>query len=333
MSKSENTPKRALVTGGCGFIGSHLVELLVAQGHQVTVVDNLATGHLQNLVSVKDSVTFVEADITEFDQISPAFQNQDWIFHLAALADIVPSINNPEAYYKTNVTGTFNVLQAARQHKCQRFVYTASSSCYGIPDQYPTPESAPCSPQYPYALTKMLGEELALHWAQVYGMPIVSLRLFNVYGLRSRTAGTYGAVLGVFLRQKLAGQAFTIVGDGTQTRDFTNARDVASAFYAAARSTVSNEIFNVGSGTHVSINKLANLLQGETCFIEKRPGEPDCTFADISKITQQLDWTPQISIEEGVEEVLNNIDYWANAPLWTPTSIKEATKDWFKYLS
>ena len=197
---------------------------------------------------------------------------------------------------------------------------------------FPTPETAEIRPQYPYALTKRLGEELVLHWAQVYKIPAISLRLFNVYGPRSRTSGTYGAVFGVFLAQKLAGKPFTVVGDGSQTRDFTYVTDVANAFVAAAQSELAGAVFNVGSGMTVSINRLCELLGGETIHIPKRPGEPDCTFADTSMIRETLGWVPKVDIALGVSEVLRQIDYWRQAPVWTPMSIADATKDWFKYL-
>jgi UDP-glucose 4-epimerase len=163
-------------------------------------------------------------------------------------------------------------------------------------------------------------------------MPCVSLRLFNVYGPRSRTNGTYGAVFGVFLAQKLAGKSFTVIGDGSQTRDFTFVTDVAAAFIAAAESLVSGEVFNVGSGGTYSVNRLVELLGGPVTYIPKRPGEPDCTFADTAKIRSLLDWRPEVSLEAGVAEMLKHIDYWREAPVWDPASIKEASRDWFAYL-
>src|SRR5262249_35186393 len=206
----------------------------------------------------------------------------------------------------------------------------ASSSCYGIPDQFPTSETAPARPQYPYALTKYVGEQYALHWAQVYKLPVVSLRLFNVYGPRSRTSGTYGAVFGVFLAQHLHQQPLTIVGDGTQTRDFTFVTDVVDAFVTAAASDVSGDVFNVGSTSTYSVNLLAKLIGGDTVHIPKRPGEPDCTFADTAKIRQVLGWRPRVSFEEGVRVMMDHIDYWRQAPVWNPASIAEATKEWFE---
>jgi len=178
----------------------------------------------------------------------------------------------------------------------------------------------------------MIGEELVMHWAQVYGFPALSLRMFNVYGPRSRTSGTYGAVFGVFLAQKLAEQPYTVVGDGKQTRDFTFVTDVVRAFITAAQSDLSGEIMNVGSGHTYSINRLVELLGGEVTYIPKRPGEPDSTFADITKIIKLLGWQPTVPLEEGIKVLLDNIDYWSEAPVWTPDTIKNATSDWFKYL-
>ena len=322
----------ALVTGGAGFIGSHLVDALLAEDISVRVVDNYSTGRPENLAHVSGKVEIIEADIAKSGSWQKSIQGADWVFHLGALADIVPSIQRPEDYFSANVNGTFNVLEAARNAGVKRFIYAASSSCYGIPESYPTAETAEISPQYPYALTKRLGEELVMHWAQLYNLPAIALRLFNVYGPRSRTSGTYGAVFGVFLAQKLAGKPFTVVGDGTQTRDFTYVTDVASAFLTAAKSSSHAQIYNVGSGETVSVNRLVELLGGEVTYIPKRPGEPDCTYADITKIRRELKWQPKVNIKHGVDNVLANIDYWKSAPVWTPATIAVATQDWFKYL-
>lgn len=324
----------ALVTGGAGFIGSHLVERLLADGYSVTVLDNLSTGRLANLARLEDNpnLRFHEVDITDSATIEPLFDDIDEVYHLASLADIVPSIQRPVDYHHANVDGTVTVLEAARSHDVSRFVYAASGSCYGIPDEFPTSETATIRPMYPYALTKYVGEQYVLHWSQVYGMPCVSLRLFNVYGPRSRTSGTYGAVFGVFLAQKLAGEPYTVVGDGAQSRDFTFVSDVADAFVTAGRSSLKGEILNVGSGGSYSVNRLVELLGGDKVHLPKRPGEPDQTFADIRRIKDLLGWRPQVGFEEGVGILLENIDYWREAPVWNESSIAEATQDWFKHL-
>lgn len=325
---------KCLVTGGAGFIGSHLVDLLLAQGHGVLAIDNLCGGWKANLREAEKSSSFrfVQADIRDKKAIQEHFAGIDWVFHLAALADIVPSIEKPRDYFETNVDGTFNVLEASFQAQVKRFLYAASSSCYGIPKQYPTPEESPPSPQYPYALTKYLGEQLVLHWAQVYKLPALSLRLFNVFGPRSRTTGVYGAVFGVFLAQKLHGKPYTVVGDGKQTRDFTYVEDVANAFYTAAESSLSNDYLNVGSSGHYSVNRLVELLGGPVVPIPKRPGEPDCTFADVAKIRAKLGWRAQVSFEEGVRRIVDRIEEFRHAPLWEPDTIEKATKPWFQYL-
>jgi UDP-glucose 4-epimerase len=325
----------SLVTGGAGFIGSHLCETLLRAGHTVRVVDNLSTGRLENLADFKDQgdLQFYPLDICNLDDLSPCFEGVDWVFHLAGLADIVPSIEEPVRYFQVNVQGTLNVLESARKAGVKRLIYAASSSCYGIPDLYPTPEFSPIQPQYPYALTKYMGEELILHWANTYKLPAMALRLFNIYGPRSRTTGAYGAVFGVFLAQKINGEPFTVVGDGTQSRDFTYVTDVADAFLTAATSDLVGEALNVGSGHHQSINTLLELLGGERTHLPKRPGEPMITFADTTQIEKKLHWRAKISFEEGVGEMLKRIDDWREAPVWKPDSIAEATSAWFKYLS
>ena len=331
---SENDSKIVLVTGGAGFIGSHLVDKLLEDGHEVRVLDNFSTGRPENLghIDASSSLSLHQVDIA-IDPISDYFEGVDWVFHLAALADIVPSIQQPGHYFNANVTGTLKVVEATRDAGVKRLLYAASSSCYGIPDNYPTSEEAEIRPQYPYALTKNLGEQTILHWSLVYNIPSVCLRLFNVYGPRSRTSGTYGAVFGVFLAQKLAGEPFTVVGDGKQTRDFTYVSDVVSAFLCAAASDLDGEVMNVGSGSTYSVNRLVELLGGDIVYIPKRPGESDCTFADVTKIHGLLNWKAKVPLEEGIQIMLDNIDYWREAPVWTPDSIATATKEWFDHLS
>ncbi|MGB0571028.1 MAG: NAD-dependent epimerase/dehydratase family protein [Alphaproteobacteria bacterium] len=327
----------AVVTGGAGFIGSHMVDVLVDRGFDVRVIDNLVGGREHNLAHHEGAgrVTLRRGDICDITPDDPLFKDARYVFHFAGIGDIVPSIERPVDYMSTNVMGTVRVLEAARNTNggrgVDRLVYAASSSCYGLA-RTPTDESHPIDPKYPYALSKFQGEQAALHWHEVYGLPVNSIRIFNAYGMRSRTSGAYGAVFGVFLRQKLAGEPFTVVGDGEQTRDFLYVTDVAEAFLAAAETEQLGEIYNLGAGKPQSVNRLVELLGGEVVRIPKRPGEPDCTHADIGKITAATGWKPKVSFDEGVAKVIANIDYWRDAPLWSPDSINQATKTWFLHM-
>ena len=324
---------RALVAGGAGFIGSHLVERLLSDGHDVVVADNFVTGRRENLAHLdSERLELLDVDVRDRQAVAEAAIGSDWFFHLAALADIVPSVERPVDYHSANVEGTLGALEGARQAGVETFVYAASSSCYGIPDVYPTPEDAPIRPQYPYALTKTVGEQYVRHWGRVYGLRTVSLRLFNVYGPRARTTGAYGAVFGVFLAQSLAGDPLTIVGDGTQTRDFVYVTDVVQAFTRAAESDLDDVVLNVGSGRPQSVNRLVELIGGDSVHVPKRPGEPDRTHADITRIRELLGWEPAVPFEEGVARMLERIEDWRDAPVWTPESIEEATRSWFGLL-
>ncbi len=323
----------AVVTGGAGFIGSHMVDLLVERGFRVHVIDNLVGGRTANLAQHKNNsgVVLDERDIRALSPDDKLFADARLVFHFAGIGDIVPSIERPTEYMSANVQGTVHMLEAARHAGVRKVVYAASSSCYGLA-AVPTREDHPIAPQYPYALSKYLGEMAAFHWHRVYRLPVNSVRIFNAYGTRSRTSGAYGAVFGVFLRQKLAGRPFTVVGDGMQKRDFLYVTDVASAFLAASETGKVGEIWNLGAGNPQSVNRLVELLGGEVVRLPKRPGEPDCTWADIGKITQDLTWKPAVSFEEGVRRIVADINYWRDAPLWDPQSIADATKTWFQYL-
>lgn len=332
-SGQDRLPTIAVVTGGAGFIGSHMVDLLAGKGFDVRVIDNLEGGREVNLEHhARNPRVAVEVrDIRDFEPDDKLFSGAKYVFHFAGIGDIVPSIERPIDYLSANVQGTVRVLECARHARVEKFVYAASSSCYGIAE-VPTAENHPISPQYPYALSKYLGELAVLHWHKVYKLPVNSIRIFNAYGIRSRTTGAYGAVFGVFLRQKLAGKPFTVVGDGSQTRDFVYVTDVAEAFWLAAEAALSGQVYNVGAGRPQSVNRLIELLDGPVVRIPKRPGEPDCTWADVSRIKRELGWSPRISFEEGVGRMLANIDYWREAPLWDAQSITKATESWFRYL-
>ena len=329
-----SAPKIAVVTGGAGFIGSHMVDRLLDEGFRVHVIDNLVGGRLENLAHRKDDPNLVveTRDILDLASDDKLFAGAEYVFHFAGIGDIVPSIDKPVDYLSTNVMGTVKVLECARHAKVRKLVYAASSSCYGLAD-VPTREDAPIQPEYPYALSKYMGEEAVLHWGRVYRLPVNSIRIFNAYGTRSKTSGAYGAVFGVFLAQKIAGKPFTLVGDGTQRRDFLFVTDVARAFFLAATSERVNEVFNLGAGNPQTVNRLIELLGGgEVVHLPKRPGEPDCTWADITKIQRDLGWKQLVSFEDGVGQMLKNLNYWREAPVWDPASIAGATKNWFAFL-
>lgn len=329
-----STHKIAVVTGGAGFIGSHMVDLLLHRGFLVRVIDNMCSGRHTNLSHHKSNphLEIYERDIRHLSAHEPTFKNAEFVFHFAGIGDIVPSIEQPAEYMDVNVQGTVKVLEACRSARIKKLVYAASSSCYGLAAT-PTDEQAPIQPHYPYALSKYMGEMACFHWHRVYRLPVNSIRIFNAYGVRSRTSGAYGAVIGVFLKQKLANKPFTLVGDGTQTRDFVYASDVAEAFFLAATTEKEGEIYNLGAGNPQSINRLIELLQGEIVTMPKRPGEPDCTWANIHKIQTELKWKPNVSFEEGIQKVLDQIEYWREAPLWDVESIQKSTKLWFENLS
>ncbi len=324
---------KSLVTGGAGFIGSNLVDKLVKEGHHVTILDNLSTGRFKNISHHnKKSVKFFKIDISKKVKLDKFFKNIKYVFHLAGLADIVPSIENPDKYFQSNVVGTLNIVQAAQKTNVKKLIYAASASCYGIPKKYPIKENAKIETKYPYALTKWQAEELIMHWVNVYNLPAISIRFFNAYGPRSRTSGAYGAVFGVFLAQKLANKPLTIVGNGNQTRDFIHVNDLVDGLIKAAVSKKTGEIYNIGSGKEVKVNTIAKLIGGKKINIPKRPGEPNRSLADIKKIKKDLRWSPKISIKEGISNLLKQIHYWNDAPVWTPKSIKKETRSWFKTL-
>jgi UDP-glucose 4-epimerase len=323
----------AIVTGGAGFIGSHMVDLLLTRGYRVRVIDNLVGGRKANLEQHAHEPR-LQAEFVDIRSLTPQsriFSGVDVVFHFAGIGDIVPSIDKPAEYMSVNVQGTVAVLEAVRHARVRRFIYAASSSCYGLA-AVPTREDHPINTQYPYALSKYLGELAAFHWSRVYKFGVNSIRIFNAYGTRSRTSGAYGAVFGVFLRQKLANKPFTVVGDGTQTRDFIYVTDVAEAFFLAGTAPLTGKIYNVGGGNPQSVNRIVELLGGDRIALPKRPGEPDCTWADITRIRTELGWNPKVSFEDGVSRIVATIDYWRDARLWTPETIATATKGWFEAL-
>ncbi len=323
-----------LITGGAGFIGSHTVDLFLSKGFKVRSIDNLSGGNLKNIEHLKKekNFEFIKADILKLEKIKTYINECSYVVHFAGIGDIVPSIEDPKKYILNNANGTLNLLENININKIKKFVYAASSSCYGLA-KTPTKETNPINTLYPYALSKYMGEQIVLHWGNVYGLKTNSIRIFNAYGTRSRTSGAYGAVFGVFLKQLIEKKPLTVVGNGKQKRDFLYVTDVANAFYKASVTKKNLNIWNLGSGNPQSINYLIKLLgRPKLVYLPKRPGEPEITYADITRIKKDLNWAPKVSFEEGVKKIIKNIDYWRDAPLWNKSNIKKATKTWFKYM-
>tara|TARA_Y100000996_G_scaffold110692_1_gene81829 strand:+ start:322 stop:1230 length:909 start_codon:yes stop_codon:yes gene_type:complete len=298
---------RSVVTGGAGFIGSNLVDHLVRIDHKVIVLDNFVSGKKANLAHhKKKDVKIIRVDISKSKNLDKYFKKVDYVFHLAGLAEIIPSIKNPKKYFNTNVLGTLKVVEAAKRAGVKKLIYAASSSCYGSPKNLPTSEKEKIDIKHPYGLTKFLGEQLVLKYATNFNMPNISFRFFNVYGPRLNMSGQYSAVFGNFLKQKKNNKPLTIVGDGKQTRDFIHVDDLTNAFIKVAKSRLVNKIYNLGSGKEISINKIANLFGGKKTFIPKRPREPKRSLANISKIKKDINWKPTITIQEGIKRLLKN---------------------------
>lgn len=325
--------KTAIITGGAGFIGSHMVDLLISKNFKVIVIDNLSAGNIKNISHhfKNKNFKFIKFDICSLEPKNNFFKNVEYVFHFAGMGDIVPSIEKPINYMNVNVQGTVRVLEASRMAKVKKFVYAASSSCYGI-NNSKIDENAKIINEHPYALSKYLGELSVLHWHKVYNLQVNVIRIFNAYGPRVKTVGTYGAVFGVFLKQKLSDKPLTIVGTGLQTRDFVYVTDLVNAFYLASQTEKTGEIYNVGSGKDQKILDLAKLISKKIIFIPDRPGEPFSFKANTKKITDHLKWKPIVDFKTGVKKMIKEIEYWKDAPLWTPIKIKKATKTWFKFL-
>src|SRR3989338_4558566 len=293
---------KMVVTGGAGFIGSHIVDALVARGDDVHVVDNFAAGRFDERTNSR--ATYHEEDIREYDTLAPILEGAELVFHEAALPRVQFSIEHPLDTSSVNIMGTINVLRAAHLGGVKRLVYAASSSAYGDQAILPLSEDLPPMPKSPYGLQKHVGELLCRMWSGVYGLPTVSLRYFNVYGPRFDPEGAYALVIGKFLQQRVEGKPLTITGDGTQTRDFTHVSDVVRANLLAAESPKvgKGEVVNIGAGNNVSVNTIAGLIEGPSVHIEPRL-EPHDTRADNRKARELLGWETRIRIDEGIAEL------------------------------
>lgn len=294
---------KVVVTGGAGFIGSHLADALVLRGDQVHVVDNFSTGKRERL---NPAAMLHEVDIRDAAALGPLFAGAEGVFHTAALARVQPSIRDPRTSHDVNINGTLNVLLAARDAGVKRMVYSASSSAYGNQERLPLEEDMVPRPMSPYALQKLVGEYYCRLFSALYGLKTISLRYFNVYGPRQTTAadGPYATVVGIFLEQKQSGRPLTVVPDGTQRRDFTHVRDIVAANLLAMESdrVGQGEIVNIGTGQNYSVREAADLIGGPTVFAAPRV-EPRETRADIARAAELLEWRPTVRFEDGIAEL------------------------------
>lgn len=324
---------KVIVTGIAGQIASEVARQCIEQKWQVIGIDNFSTGSEENIPN-EEGIKIYRFDLQDIEALKE--KDIDYIFHLGALADIVPSIENPTDYFNSNVIGTIRLMEYARKNNIKKVIYAASSSCYGIPKTFPTPETSPIDCKYPYSFTKWQAEEIIKHYADIYGIKYISLRLFNVYNPRTKISNNYGAVIKVFCKQYLDGYPLTIIGNGEQKRDFIHAKDVARAFVLSATSQKCNEIMNIGADRPITINYLAELIAGKDYPIEYLPwreGEPLITHAEITKAKLYLNWKPEITIEEGVKEILYNIENYRYAKLWTKDDILKKQEIWNNYLA
>lgn len=299
---------KSLVTGGAGFIGSNIVDKLLQLGHEVVCVDNEASDAHESFYWNPKCKNH-KVDICNFEALEPLFEGVDYVFHLAAEARIMPCIIDPLKAVKSNVLGTGNVLQASRNKKVKRVMYSSTSSAYGRND-IPNVETQPDDCLNPYSVSKVGGEKLCKMYTDLFGLETVVFRYFNIYGNRQPVRGQYAPVIGIFLRQKKNNEPLTIVGDGTQRRDFTNVLDVVDANILAATKQIDSKyfgtVFNVGTGTNHSVLEVANMISKNYKFVEQRPGEMKETLADNTKIKEILGWNPKIRLEDWISSLGSN---------------------------
>jgi UDP-glucose 4-epimerase len=297
-------PLKILITGGAGFIGSHLADKLIQQGHQVKILDNFLTGKKEN---INQNAEFIQEDIRNLEKIKPHFKAIDYVFHTAALPRVQESIENPLETNEINITGTLNVLIAARDAKVKKVIYSASSAAYGDSEILPLTEDMKPSPKNPYGLQKYVGEEYCKLFSMFYNLKTVNLRYFNVYGKRMSDRGAYVSVMSIFLRQRKNKEPLTITGDGTQTRDFTHVEDVVRANILAMQSDKvgKGETINIGAGKNYSINQIADLFKSAEGIKHTEPRvEVHDTLADNSKAKELLSWQPEKNLEEAIGELI-----------------------------
>ena len=291
---------KVIVTGGAGFIGSNLTDKLIEKGYEVHILDNLSGGRREH---VNPQAILHEVDITDYDTIRPLFDGAEYVFHLAALPRVQYSIEYPRETNKANVVGTLKVLVSAKEAGVKKVIYSASSSAYGDQPVMPLVETMPANPKSPYGLQKHIGELYCRVFSEVYGLPTVCLRYFNVYGPRQSDEGDYALVIAKFLKQKKAGQPLTITGDVNQTRDFTSVHDIVRAnILAMEKETPHGEVINAGAGRNFTVNDVAKFVGGEIVYLPARL-EPQASLADNTKAREILGWIPEVKLEDGIAEL------------------------------
>ncbi len=298
---------KTLVIGGAGFIGSHLVEELVKLKFDVVVLDNLSTGNINNLKLVKKKISFIKQDIRINKNLKEILFDVDCIFHLAALSKVSESFQYPKKYYNNNVIGTKNILNSINKKKLKKIIFTASASCYGNPKKIPTSENAKIQTLSPYAYSKWISEKMIMKCANKNKFNAISLRLFNVYGSRSKASSSYSSVISIFLKRKKNRQKLTITGDGKQTRSFIHVKDVVNALIKSITLVKKNTIFNVGNSKSISINEIAKVFKSKKKYVAARYGEPKHSSANINKIKTKIGWKPKISIKKGIVQLIKNL--------------------------
>lgn len=307
MIKEKKQRMKCLVTGGAGFIGSNLVDFLISNGKEVIIIDDLSTGKKEN---VNPEATFIQEDIVNLEKIKPLFDDVDFVFHLAALPRIQPSFDDPIEHEEANVIGTINCLLACKGRKrIKKFIFAGSSAIYGNPDELPTSEGAKINCLNPYSLQKYIAEQYCLILGKEYRIPVISLRYFNPYGPRSfnpkNPFNAYSSVIGIFENKRKERKPLTITGNGEQSRDFVHVQDLAKAHLLAAESNYSDKIYNIGFGKSYTVNQIAEMFKADYVYIPERKGEAIITLANINKIKKELNWTPEIKVEDYIKKIIN----------------------------
>lgn len=301
----------ALVTGGAGFIGGNLVSRLLKDGHWVTVLEKPTPGKKERLQKIAGNkkLEIIWADLADKNLSLPInlLKKIDWVFHLAGCWNNIVAKDSINIFHDVHVTATVRIIEACRKLQIKKFIYTASATCYGHPKIIPIPETAPIAPVSPYAVSKYVGEYYCLRLGLIYRLPVISLRSFQVYGTGESGCG-FGPLLTNFVHQKMTGQPYTVYGNGEQRLDFIHIDDLVGAYLLAAQSKVAGEIFNVGSGTERTLNEILGLLVGKIKYLPRRKSDSNCMYADIAKIKRVLGWSPRISLEEGTERLLKNLE-------------------------